>query len=262
MLLRGALLLLAAGLLRVAAAQTMDATGSPVAPVVPVAVAAAAATPVTVIPVLYVYQTLTHQQKIEQVCWPTLVTEHQMMLQEEQAKPWLWRNAVPLVGVAMGVAGGSYLLRRHASAQNIQRGMIPAMLGGGLFGLAFGPAGVIGGFAGGLLGDRFGKHKFPIVLASGLLGAATGKKLWDLVFPPLAALDDASDDPGVVALETFLRQQSCAATLDVSYDAPQYRVTYRVGDDEYETDLPYDPGEALLLDAQGRILGPARGRTF
>ncbi len=215
----------------------------------------------TVTPVLYVYATLGHQQKIADACWQTLVTERQLMLREEQAKPWLLRNAVPLIGAAMGAVAGSYLLRRHASAQNARRLLTPAMLGGGLFGFAFGPAGVVGGLAGGLIGDHFGKHKFPVVLASGLIGAAVGKQLWDLAFPPVALLEQIGDAQGDIPVETFLREKTCGAVLQSEYGAPHYRVVYRFDGEEYTTDLPYDPGEALLLDATGQVQGPARVRV-
>ncbi|MGB6054430.1 MAG: hypothetical protein WBG17_04235 [Burkholderiaceae bacterium] len=212
-----------------------------------------------VAPVLFVYATQGHQQKIAEACWQTLVTERQLMLREEQARPWLLRNAVPLIGTAMGAMGGSYLLRRHASALNAQRFLAPAMLGGGLFGFVFGPAGVVGGFAGGLIGDYFGKHKFPAVLGGGLAGAAIGKTVWDLVFPPVAALEEGAGGDEL-PLETFLREKTCGAVLQSEYGAPHYRVTYRFDGDEYTTDLPYDPGEALLLDASGQVQGPARVR--
>lgn len=218
-------------------------------------------TQTTVTPVLYVYATLGHQQKIADACWQTLVTERQLMLREEQAQPWLLRNAVPLIGTAMGAATGGYLLRRHASALNVERWLTPAMLGGGLFGFAFGPAGVVGGLAGGLIGDRFGKHKFPVVLASGLVGAAIGKKLWDMAFPPAALLEQLGDAQGEIPVETFLREKTCGAVLQSEYGAPHYRVVYRFEGEEYTTDLPYDPGEALLLDATGQVQGPARVRV-
>lgn len=211
-------------------------------------------------PVLFVYATQGHQQKIADACWQTLVTERQLMLREEQARPWLLRNAVPLIGTAMGVAGGSYLLRRHASALNAKRFLVPAMLGGGLFGFVFGPAGVVGGFAGGVIGDYFGKHKLPAVLGGGLAGAAIGKKVWELAFPPAALLEDGGDAEDGFLMETFLREKTCGAVLESEYGAPHYRVTYRFDGDEYTTDLPYDPGEALLLDASGQVQGPARIR--
>ncbi|MEO7031573.1 MAG: hypothetical protein ABI351_05680 [Herbaspirillum sp.] len=215
----------------------------------------------TVTPVLYVFESLGSEQKVADVCWQTLITERQLMLREEQSRPWLLRNAIPLIGAAMGVASGSYLLRRHGSALNIKRWLKPAMLGGGLFGFAFGPAGVVGGFAGGLLGDRFGKHKFPIILASSLLGAAAGKKLWDMVFPPISTLEDNDEDPDDMPVETFLREKTCGAVLNSEYGKPHYRVVYQFDGEQYTTDLPYDPGEALLLDGTGKIQGPARSRA-
>ena len=45
-----------------------------------------------------------------------------------------------------------------------------------------------------------------------------------------------------------------------AYSQSMYRVSYRFNGEEFTTDLPYDPGEALLIGATGEVTGPARIR--
>ena len=63
-----------------------------------------------------------------------------------------------------------------------------------------------------------------------------------------------------IPVEVFLREQQCGTRLQTAHSQSVYRVGYRFNDEERVAELPYDPGEALLVSASGDITGPARKR--
>lgn len=229
----------------------------------------AAAAPDVVAPVLYAYATLTRQQTNQPVCWQVLVPERQVLLREHNAKPWLLRNLTPLVGAAMGGVVGGLLLKHHASAVVAKRWMVPAVAGGAGAGYLVGPGGVTGFvLAGGIAdyalrgaaGRKLGKGKVPATVGIAAGGALAGKKLWEMVFPPDVPPAPSEDPEGDIDVEVFVRDQVCGTGVQTAYSQSLYRVGYRFNGQELVAELPYDPGEALLLSASGSITGPARVR--
>ncbi len=216
--------------------------------------------PPVIAPVLYAYATLSSTSAVEPTCWQVLIPERQYLIRENNAKPWLLRNAVPLIGAAMGGFTGGFLLKRHATAAVYKRWAVPVVLGSAGAGFVLGPGGVTGAVIGGAIGDKLGKQK-PAITAVGMVGGAlAGKALWDMVFPP-AVPPAPSDDPQAdIPVEVFLRDKTCGTRLQTAHSQSVYRVGYRFNDEERVAELPYDPGEALLVSAGGDITGPARKR--
>lgn len=232
----------------------------------PVAAQAAADTPETlaapdvITPVLYAYATLTRQQTESQICWQVLTSQRDVLVREHNAKPWLLRNLAPIIGAAMGGVVGGLVLKRHVSAQLAKRWALPVIAGSSAAGFMVGPGGVAGFVVGGAIGEKIGKHKLPITIGGAAGGALIGKMLWDMAFPP-----DVPPAPGTapeddIPIEVFVREQVCNSGVQTSYDQSVYRVTYRFKGEERVVELPYDPGEALLVSATGNITGPARVR--
>lgn len=211
-------------------------------------------------PVLYAYATLAKQQTTRPMCWQVLVPQSQVLLREHNAKPWLLRNLTPIVGAVMGGIVGGLLLKHHASAIVAKRLAIPVVAGSGAAGYFVGPGGVAGFVVGGAIGEKLGKRKLPITIASAAGGALVGKMLWEMVFPPdlPAAPSDGPDDD--IPVEVFVREQMCGAGVQTTYNQSLYRVGYQFDGKEVVAEVPYDPGEALLLDSSGKITGPARLR--
>ena len=54
------------------------------------------------VPVLYAYATLSAQKTVAQTCWEVLIPERQLLIRENNEKPWWIKNAVPMAGAAMG----------------------------------------------------------------------------------------------------------------------------------------------------------------
>lgn len=216
--------------------------------------------PPVVAPVLYAYATLGSTRTAVQSCWQVLVPEREYLVQQNNAKPWLLRNAVPLVGAAMGGFTGGFLLKRHATAAVYKRWAVPVIAGSAGAGFVLGPGGVAGAVIGGGIGDKLGKHK-PAPIAVGMVGGAlAGKMLWDMVFPPAVPPEPGNGPDDDIPVEVFLREKSCGTRLQTAHSQSVYRVGYRFNDEERVAELPYDPGEALLVGAGGEITGPARKR--
>lgn len=216
--------------------------------------------PDVVAPVLYAYTTLAREQTDSQICWQVLTSQRDVLVREHNAKPWLLRNLAPIVGAAMGGVVGGLLLKRHVSAQLAKRWALPVIAGSSAAGFMVGPGGVAGFVVGGAIGEKLGKQKLPITIGSAAGGALLGKVLWDMVFPP-----DVPPAPGTapeddIPIEVFVREQVCSSGVQTAYEQSAYRVAYRFKGQEHVADLPYDPGEALLLSATGNITGPARVR--
>lgn len=216
--------------------------------------------PPVLAPVLYAYATLGSTSTVENTCWQVLIPERQYLIRQENAKPWLLRNAVPLIGAAMGGFTGGFLLKRHATAAVYKRWAVPVILGSGGAGYVLGPGGVTGAVVGGAIGDKLGKQKPAITAVSMLGGALAGKALWDMVFPPAVPPAPGNDPDDDIPVEVFLRDKSCGTRLQTAHSQSVYRVGYRFNDEERVAELPYDPGEALLVSAGGDITGPARKR--
>lgn len=211
-------------------------------------------------PVLYSYAALMQQQTHRQICWQVLTSQRDVLVHEHNAKPWLLRHLMPLVGAAMGGVVGGLVLKRHLSAQAAKHWAIPVITGSGAAGFWAGPGGVSGFVVGGAIGGKIGKQKLPITVGSAAGGTLIGKMLWDTVFPPdvpPAPGDEPSDD---IPVEVFVREQVCSTGVQAAYEQSVYRVGYRFNDQDLVADLPYDPGEALRLSASGNITGPARLR--
>jgi hypothetical protein len=216
--------------------------------------------PPVIAPVLYAYATLTSTSTVESTCWQVLIPEREYLIRENNAKPWLLRNAVPLIGAAMGGFTGGFLLKRHATAAVYKRWAVPVILGSAGGGYLLGPGGVTGAVIGGGIGDKLGKQKIAITVASMAGGALAGKALWDMVFPPAVPPAPSDDPEGDIPVEVFLRDKTCGTRLQTAHSQSVYRVGYRFNDEERVAELPYDPGEALLVSAGGDITGPARKR--
>lgn len=228
----------------------------------------AVVTPV-IAPVLYSYATLARQESARPLCWQVLVPQRDVLIREHNAKPWLLRNLTPIVGAAMGGVVGGLLLRHHASAIAAKRWMLPAVGAGAAGGYLAGPGGVTGFVLGGgiadyalrgALGRKLGKGKVPVTVGVALGGAVAGMKLWEMVFPPDVPPAPAADPEGDVDAEVFVRDEVCGTSTQTAYTQSLYRVGYRFNGEELVAELPYDPGEALLLTSTGNITGPARVR--
>jgi uncharacterized protein YcfJ len=113
---------------------------------------------------------------------------------------------------------------------------------------------------GGAIGDKLGKQKAAITAVSMLGGALAGKALWDMVFPPAVPPAPGNDPDDDIPVEVFLRDKTCGTRLQTAHSQSVYRVGYRFNNEERVAELPYDPGEALLVSAGGEITGPARKR--
>ena len=216
--------------------------------------------PDVVTPVLYAYATLARQQTGSQICWQVLSSQRDVLVREHNAKPWLLRNLAPLVGAAMGGVVGGLVLKRHASIQVARRWALPVIAGSGAAGFVVGPGGVAGFVVGGAIGEKLGKQKLPITIGSAAGGALIGKMLWDLVFPPDVPPAPGNEPDDDIPVEVFVREQVCSSGVQTAYEQSVYRVGYRFKNEELVAELPYDPGEALLLSATGNITGPARVR--
>ncbi|MFS2036354.1 hypothetical protein ACEN8I_20190 [Polaromonas sp. CT11-55] len=216
--------------------------------------------PPVVAPVLYAYATLASTRSVEQSCWQVLIPEREYLVRQNNAKPWLLRNAVPLIGAAMGGFTGGFLLKRHATAAVYKRWAVPVIVGSAGAGFVLGPGGVTGAVVGGAIGDKLGKHKPAITAVSMIGGALAGKALWDMVFPPAVPPEPPNGPDDDIPVEVFLRDQQCGARLQTAHNQSVYRVGYRFNDEERVAELPYDPGEALLVSASGEVTGPARKR--
>ena len=216
--------------------------------------------PPVIAPVTYFYATRSSQTSVEQVCWPVLISEREMLIRQDNARPWLLRNAVPLVGAVMGGITGALLLKHHAAALIYKRWAVPVIFGSSAGGFVVGPGGVAGAVIGGGIGDKLGKHKPAATLAGLAGGALAGKALWEKVFPPMVPPAPGNEPEDDIPVEVFLRDKVCGTKLEAVRTQSMYRVGYRYNDEELVADLPYDPGEALLVDTNGEITGPARRR--
>jgi hypothetical protein len=233
--------------------------------------------PDVVAPVLYAYATLARQQTDSQICWQVLTSQRDVLVREHNAKPWLLRNLAPIVGAAMGGVVGGLVLKKHFSTQIAKRWALPVIAGSGAAGFMVGPGGVAGFVVGGAIGDKLGKLKLPavtdkaatekrrklqlpITIGSAAGGALIGKMLWDMVFPPDVPPAPGNEPEDDIPVEVFVREQVCGGGVQTAYEQSVYRVGYRFKGEELVADLPYDPGEALLLSATGNITGPARVR--
>ena len=221
--------------------------------------AIADAAPVTV-PVIFVQATLGKQQSAAHVCWEVLIPERQLLIRQENAKPWLLKNVAPLTGSVMGGVTAGLVLKRHAKAAVFKRWGVPVIVGGAGAGFLLGPGGVVGAVLGGGLAEILGKQRRPITLGGVIGGAMAGKAVWDMVFPPAVPPAPGTEPDDDIPAEVFLRDEVCGKKIDIAYTQSMYRVSYRFNDEEFTTDLPYDPGDALLIGATGDIKGPARIR--
>jgi hypothetical protein len=213
-----------------------------------------------VAPVLYAYVSTTNAVTQEQSCWQVLTPERDVLIREQNARPWLSKNLVPLVGAAMGGLTAGLVLKRHTSAAVTRRWAIPIVVGGAAGGFFLGPGAVVGAVVGGAIGEKLGKRKLPITLGGTLGGALAGKAIWDKIFPPAVPPLPGNEPDDDIPVEVFLREQTCAVKPVSSYDQSSFRVGYQVNGEEFVADLPYDPGEALLIDGNGAVVGPARVR--
>jgi len=231
-----------------------DSTPAPVADTEP-------PPPPVIAPVLYAYATLASTSSVEQSCWQVLIPEREYLVRQNNAKPWLLRNAVPLIGAAMGGLTGGFLLKRHATAAVYKRWAVPVVVGSAGAGFVLGPGGVAGAVIGGGIGDKLGKQKPAATVAGMAGGALAGKALWDMVFPPAVPPEPPNGPDDDIPVEVFLRDKQCGSRLQTAHSQSVYRVGYRFNDEERVAELPYDPGEALLISAGGDITGPARKRV-
>ena len=210
-------------------------------------------------PVLYVYTTLSSPEVETPLCWQVLVSRREVLLGEHNAKPWILRNLAPLAGAVMGGVVGGLIFKHHVSAIVARKWVVPVFAASGGAGFMVGPGGVAGFVAGGAIAEALHKPKLPITLVSAVGGALAGKLLWEKMLPrDVPLLPSGADED--IPVEVFVRQKICNITQTVTHDQSTYRVGYLFNGQERVADLPYDPGEALLLNAAGTITGPARVR--
>lgn len=216
----------------------------------------------TVAPVLYVYASQNRDRSVGEQCWDTLVSQRDIAIREDNARPFFTRNLMPLIGAAMGGMAGGWLLKRLASENAARKWMLPVIAGSGLGGYVVGPGGVAGAMIGGGIADKLGKHdRYKKTLPGVMAGALVGKALWDAIFPPAVPPAPSSDPNGEISAEVFVRDQVCGPQLLMSHEDSLYRIGYRFNGEEFSVEVPFDPGEAVLLDATGRAVGPARIRV-
>ncbi len=219
----------------------------------------------TVAAVEYVYASQNRDPFVGQQCWDTLISQRDLAMREYknyQSTPFFSRNIWPLVGAAMGGISGILLLKRITSAATARKWLLPVVAGSGLGGYMVGPGGVAGAWLGGGIADKLGKHdRYKKTLPGALAGALVGKALWDMVFPPVKPPEALPSDPdGPIAAEVFVRDQTCGPQLLTSHEDSLYRIGYRFNGEQYDVDVPFEPGEAVLLDDTGKVVGPARGQ--
>lgn len=229
-----------------------------------------------VVPVQYVYASVSNTSVVNKQCWQTLVPQRDVLMAEHNAKPFFLRNWQAILGAALGGLGGLWLLHNLVSAAAFKIWALPVMLGSGLAGYQTGPGGPLGAAAGGFLlyhtgfdvgkwvglGKKtkhldLGPRNWQPTLIGGLIGAAGGIALWNAIFPPDVPSALVDDPNGVIEAETFLQQKECGLVRVDTPAASGYRVGYRFKGEDREVALPYDPGEALKLDAQGNVVGKA-----
>ncbi|WP_091905302.1 hypothetical protein [Chitinasiproducens palmae] len=206
--------------------------------------AAEAGTTVDVVSVTSLTVT-TREQRPE--CRPTLVSERQYLFDQANARSWPLRHLKGVTGAPMGAAAGAYLAAHLLSARIW---MLPAALVGGAAGWLVGPFGVALGIGGGILGHAL-THKLPVTIGGSVAGAGLGMALWQVLFPP----PKSPLPPSVteIPLEHFLTTQECG---DASHAQVQpgtlYRVDYYYNGALFFADLPYDPGNRLRVDGDGK----------
>lgn len=229
-----------------------------------------------VVPVQYVYASVSNTPTVSKQCWQTLMPQRDVLLAQHNAKPFLLRNWSAILGAALGGLGGLWLLHNLVSAAAFKIWALPVMLGSGLAGYQTGPGGPLGAAAGGFLlyntgmdvgkwvglGNKtkhldLGPRNWQPTLIGGLIGAAGGIALWNAIFPPDVPSALVDDPNGVIEAQTFLQQKECGLVRVETPTASGYRVGYRFKGEDHEVALPYDPGEALRLDAQGNVVGKA-----
>jgi uncharacterized protein YcfJ len=185
-------------------------------------------------------------------CWQVLMTERQFLVNQANARPWLLRNIEPVSGATLGVLTGAYFAAHYLSARIW---ILPAALVGGAAGWMVGPLGIALGVGGSILGHAL-THQLPMTIAGGVAGAAIGMALWHFLIPPPKPATPSS--PTEIPVENFIQQQQCndVAHLRV-HPTSQYRVSYTYGGQSMSADLPYDPGNTLLVDTEGKPVVPA-----
>lgn len=213
-----------------------------------------------VAPVLYASMTQASSQTLVPACWQVLVSERELLIRENNQRPWLMQNIMPLTGAALGGLSAGLLLRRHATIAIAKRWALPVIAGGGAAGFLLGPGGVAGAVLGGAIGNQLGKPKVAPTLAGAMAGALVGKGVWEMVFPPAVPPPPSDDPEDDIPVEVFLKDQSCGTRIEATHSQSLYRVAYSFKGEERLAELPYDPGEALLVSADGEIAGPARRR--
>lgn len=229
-----------------------------------------------VVPVQYVYASVSNTSTVSKQCWQTLMPQRDVLLAQHNAKPFLLRHWQAILGAALGGLGGLWLLHHLATAAAFKIWALPVMLGSGLAGYQTGPGGPLGAAAGGVLlyntgldvgkwvgmGNKtkhldLGPHNWQPTLIGSLIGAAGGIALWNAIFPPDVPSPLVDDPNGIIEAETFEQQKECGLVRVDTPTASGYRVGYQFKGEDHEVDLPYDPGEALRLDAQGNVMGKA-----
>jgi signal transduction histidine kinase len=211
-----------------------------------------------VVPVKYVYATLDKESSVDKECWQTLVIERELLLQEDLARPFWIRYLPAFVGATMGGLASGYLLRNFGFASPVSTWLWPVVAGGAIGGGLTGPGGVAGGVAGGYFTAGVLKRRKPWeIVAGSLVGVEIGMAIWDALAPPMTPPPAPNDPKGIVKQEPIVQNTVCDQALTTTPRMSAFRVGYRYDDKDYDVELPYDPGEALRLDAEGKVLGRA-----
>ena len=221
------------------------------------------ATPPTIARVSAVYSILASERSTTQACHPVLISERELLKRQAEQQPWALKYQKPLAAVGLGLASAVFYRDHMDGVLNPRwdRWKWPFIAANAVEGYMLGPGPAIGGWAGAEIGVALGHGSLLAALGGNVLGSVLGAVVWNFFFPPNPALAPLSNDPdGDIPVQRFFKDSVCAPAPTRRFDAPQYRVEFTLDGVLHYTDLAYDPGEALLIAADGAIIGPSRVR--
>lgn len=217
----------------------------------------------TIARVLAVYSILASEKETVKECHSELISERDMLQREQDQQPWGLKYAKPLSAVGLGVASSVFYTNHMEGviSPRWKKWRTPFIAANAIEGYIVGPGPSIGGWAGAELGLWLSSGNLLAALAGDIVGSVLGGMAWNFLFPQHPALAPLPTDPdGDIPVEYFLKDKVCTEIKTRHFDAPQYRVEFMLDGVEFVADLPYDPGEALNIGADGTILGPSRTR--
>ncbi|MCD8537050.1 MAG: hypothetical protein LRY56_05970 [Burkholderiaceae bacterium] len=184
-----------------------------------------------------------------QVCWQSIVTAHQKAVAEQASTPWLVRNWQPILGAGIGGAIAYQFTGNYGTSS--QKWIWPTVAGGAIVGAVAGPGPTAAAYGLGTLAHSIWPTSLPLTAGFSLAGAILGKIVWDIVFPPNAALQ--APQPGqFLPNQTFYLQTNCTKPERIEYKQAPYLVTYRYQGKTHTARVKYYPGARIELTAAGR----------